>query len=284
MSAPREAALIAGCGYVGQALALHLAARGVAVYALRRTPIEIAPGITSIALDLTKPLPDDNLPSDIDFVIYAASADRRDEAAYRRAYVAGPRNLMDGIARRGHRLRRWVSLSSTGVYGYTDGRWVDETSPTASSGTGAVLEEGERVVTTSGLPAIVLRLGGIYGPGRRNLIDRVRAGAAPCPSGPPQFTNRMHRDDIVAAIDHLLTLDEPESLYLGVDDDPADTATVVRWLAEAIGAPMPKVGLPSDGRPNKRCSNARLRASGFTFRYPSFREGYRQVLAELQGS
>lgn len=281
MSGPRETALIAGCGYVGRALALHLAARGVAVYALRRTPIEVAPGIASIALDLTKPIPEGGLPSGVDFVIYAASADRRDEAAYRRAYVDGPRNLMDGLARCGHRVRRWVSLSSTGVYGYTDGRWVDETTPTASSGTGAVLEEGERVVTASGLPAIVLRLGGIYGPGRRNLIDRVLAGAAPYPSGPPQFTNRMHCDDIVAAVDHLLTLDRPEALYLGVDDDPADTATVVRWLAEATGAPTPIAGPPTGNRPNKRCSNARLRASGFAFRYPSFREGYRQVLAEL---
>lgn len=273
--------LIAGCGYVGTALALQLAERGDVVFALRRRPIPLAPGVSTIGLDLAQPFAPEALPPQIDTVVYAASADSRSEDAYRRAYVGGPLHLIDALGRGGAPPHRFLLLSSTGVYSHADGRWVDEATPTESRGTGAILEEGERRVLSAGVPAIVLRLGGIYGPGRRSLIDRVLSGAAGCPQGPAQYTNRIHLADIVASIEHILGLDAPASLYLGVDDEPADTCTVVRWLAAATGARPPQ-SVPAQGdRPNKRCRNARLRGSGFVFRYPTFREGYTQVLREL---
>lgn len=270
--------LIAGCGYVGTALGESLAQRGHSVFGARRTPGVIAPGVASVTVDVTAPLEPSSLPDAIDTVVYAVAADSRDESDYRRAYVTGVENLLATLRRRRDPIRRFVLLSSTGVYGQTDGRWVDEDTPTESRGTGAILEEGERTALAAEVPAVVLRLGGIYGPGRLSLIDRVRAGAAGCPAGAPQYTNRMHRDDIVAAVEHILDLPTPAPLYLGVDDEPADTATVVRWLAAELAAPEPKTVPAEPGRPNKRCRNRLLRASGFALRFPTFREGYRDIL------
>jgi nucleoside-diphosphate-sugar epimerase len=273
--------LIAGCGYVGGALAASASARGETVFGLRRTQRPLPAGVGSVVADLAEPASLAALPGDIDSVVYAASADERSEVAYRRAYVDGPLTLLRHLERRGDPLRRFLLVSSTGVYGQADGSWIDEDTPTLSRGTGAVLEEGERRCLESAASTVVLRLGGIYGPGRRNLIDRVLSGQAGCPGGVPVYTNRIHLDDIVAAIEHLLAAETPSPVYLGVDHEPADTCTVVRWLAEQTGAPAPLAIAAEPVRTNKRCRNDRLVASGFRFRYPTFREGYTQVLERL---
>jgi nucleoside-diphosphate-sugar epimerase len=128
---------------------------------------------------------------------------------------------------------------------------------------------------------MVLRLGGIYGPGRDRTVRRVRSGEAECP---PRgvYGNRIHRDDAARALRHLLTLPDPESVYLGVDRDPAELREVYGWIAGRVGAADPCADAPprDDGDPagrrgtNKRCSSERLAASGFEWRYPTYREGY----------
>jgi nucleoside-diphosphate-sugar epimerase len=138
-------------------------------------------------------------------------------------------------------------------------------------------------VRDAGLPAVVLRLGGIYGPGRDRLVRELREGRARLRPGPPRYTNRIHRDDAAAALLHLLDLAEPAPLQLGVDCEPADQNDVLRWLARALGLAVPPFGdaeRPAGGRPgtSKRCRNARLLASGFVFRYPTYREGYAGTL------
>ena len=134
----------------------------------------------------------------------------------------------------------------------------------------------------TGITPVVLRLGGIYGPGRTRLIDQVRGGTAVAPAE-PRYTNRIHRDDAAAAIVHLCTMAaDPGPVYLGVDNDPAELGEVQRFLAAELGLPRPAsaavCGEPSRGG-NKRCSNALLRSTGFEFTYPTFREGYRAILA-----
>lgn len=281
MNMPPPSTLIAGCGYVGRALASHLVERGHSVTGLRRSPPADTGPLWWLAADLTRPESLRNLPQNLDFVVYAASADGRSETAYRSAYVDGLRNLLDQLRKQANNPAKILLVSSTGVYDQTGGAWVDEDSPTAASGTGGVLAEGERVLLDSPLPGIVLRLGGIYGPGRRRLIDRVLAGESPIPTGEPRYTSRIHLEDIVRAIAHLLTLEQPDPLYVGVDDDPAETATVVRWMATRLGAPEPPRRDVPVTRSNKRCRNTRLRESGFEFTYPTFREGYEQVFRDL---
>lgn len=178
-------------------------------------------------------------------------------------------------------LRRLVYVSSTAVYAQDDGSWVDETSPTTPSHfSGQRLREGEDLALAAGVSAAVLRLAGIYGPGRSRLIDEVRSGAAVVGDGPPMWTNRIHRDDCAGAIAHLLALPAPAPIWLGVDHEPADRGLVLDWLADRLGVPRPRrVPGATRGRGgNKRCDGGRLRAAGYVFRYPTFRDGYTAML------
>jgi nucleoside-diphosphate-sugar epimerase len=196
--------------------------------------------------------------------------------------------LADRVARTSPALQRFLLVGSTAVYHQMGGAWVDEASPTQPAHfSGRRLLEGEAALAEAGLPATVLRLGGIYGPGRTSLLQRVGAGQASVAPGPPHHVNRIHRDDAAAAIVHLLALSEAPHLLLGVDDDPAPEAVVLGWLADRLGVPTPpEAPRAADGRRragNKRCRNARLRATGFAFTYPTFREGYGALLVAAGG-
>ena len=272
--------LIAGCGYVGSALATRLAAAGHDVWGLRRRPDRLPAGVTPVAADLSDPSTLGELPDGLDALVYSAGAGAADPTAYRRAYVQGPRNLLDAL---GDAPPRVLFTSSTAVYGQRAGEWVDEGSETRPADfRGEILLEAEASLADAAPAAVVLRLAGIYGPGRDRLVRQVAAGEARCGPG-PDWTNRIHRDDAAGALGHLLTLRAPESLYLGVDTEPAERCAVLRWLARELGAPEPPVDAGERGgarRPaDKRCSGARLRASGYRFRYPSWREGYAELLA-----
>lgn len=275
--------LVAGCGYVGTALAEQLAAAGHEVWGLRRSPQEPSGGVTFIAADLSRPETLEALPEGLDLVAYTTAADERSEAAYREAYVEGPRNLLAALKAQGQAVQRVAFTSSTGVYGQNQGEWVDESSPTEpTSFTGRILLEGEQVfLEQSPFPAIVLRLSGIYGPGRTRLIDRVRSGEVRRLEE-PRYTNRIHRDDCAGALRHLLLLSEPKSLYIGVDEEPADLSDVYDWLSQELGQGPVPVQDPPEGpvRTGKRCRGQRLRESGYRFAYSTFREGYREMLGE----
>lgn len=274
--------LIAGCGDLGTGLGERLASDGAAVLGLRRNPEGLPGGIEPVAADLrsaeTLAGALDPLPAP-DTVVIAVTADERDAEAYRATYLRGTVNLQRCLAEQGASPRRTVFVSSTAVYGQRDGSWVDEDSPTnPRSGTGTVIRETEQRVLAGPGRGVVVRFGGIYGPGRTRLLDRVRAGEASYPEI-PQYTNRIHRDDCVGVLHHLLGLSQPEEVYAAVDHDPADRGTVLRWLAERLDAPSPRRtrGTGRRGR-NKRVANGRLVGSGYEFRYPTFREGYQSLI------
>lgn len=270
--------LIAGCGYVGRALGARLAAAGAEVWGLRRSAVADAQGgIRPIAADLTDPSALFDLPGDLDAVVYAASAGGSTPEAYEAAYLRGLDNLLGVVT-----PRRLIFVSSTAVYGDRQGAWTDEESPTAPDHfSGRILLEAERIALCGPWPAVVLRLGGIYGPGRERLIREVAEGRATRPAE-PLFTNRIHRDDAAGAIAHLLALDRPEAVYLGVDSEPVDLGAIYAWIAARLGRPEPEpASAHGEGRPtrgSKRCSNARLLASGYRFAFPTFREGYGELV------
>jgi nucleoside-diphosphate-sugar epimerase len=287
--------LIAGCGDLGAALAQPLLADGHRVLGLRRRAAELPAGVEPVAADLADAAglaaALDRLGVEgVDALVYTAAADGADDLAYRRAYVDGLRNAIGWAA--GRPRPPWVLFtSSTAVFAQRDGSWVDEESPTEPTQfRGVRMLEAERALAASGLPAVTVRLGGLYGPGRTRLIERVRAGRASIRPGPPRWTNRIHRADAAGALRHLLEAalrGEPgASLYVGVDDEPADEAEVVRWLAARLGAPPPRLAADAESggegdASNRRCRNARLRATGYRFRFPTFREGYADVIAGM---
>lgn len=276
--------LLAGCGDLGTETGLRFAAAGHRVVGWRRSPDKLPAEIEGVATDLsTAELP--HVPADTTAVVIAVAADASTEEAYRTAYVNGVANVLDALERDGVAPERVLFVSSTAVYGDAGGGWIDEnTTPEPTGFSGRVMLEAEELLLKrfdgTGTSPVVLRLGGIYGPGRTRLIDQVRTGAALIPDQ-PRYTNRIHRDDAAGAIVHLLSMpDALRPVYLGVDNDPAELGDVLRFLAAELGLDVPATGSLGDARGgNKRCSNALLRGTGLSYKYPSFREGYRDILA-----
>lgn len=281
--------LIAGCGYVGAELARRLRSAGHDVVGWRR---RAAPGSGAVSVDVTDRVAVARAlghATGFELIVYAVGAERGDEASYRRAYLEGLVALRDGVAAAG-RSPRWVCFtSSTSVYHQDSGEWVDEASPTQpDSFRGRILLEAERILREGFAATTALRLGGIYGPGRTRLAARVRDREPTLEPGPPRYTNRIHRDDAAGVLAQLagwaLAGREVPELLLGVDDEPATQRAVLTWLAEQLGVPLVErapgaaTGAASRRPGSKRCRNDRLRAAGYAFKYPNFRDGYRAVL------
>src|SRR5688500_18247977 len=278
--------LVAGAGYVGEALLERLAGVGCPAYSLRRNPEQPAGGARRIVADLTDPPTLSRLPPDLRFIVYLVSPDSSSDAAYEAAYVTGLKNLLESAAVAGSKLERVLFASSTAVYAQNDGSWVDEAAPTLPEGFGGRrLLEAEQIVRSAGVPHVIVRFAGIYGPGRERLLSSVRDGTAVVGTA-SHITNRIHRDDCAGFLLHLMSLESPASLYVGVDDEPSDLGAVLTWLADTLGAPPPRVAEnPSAGRGGyKRCSNQRLRDTGYQLMYPSFREGYGALIRAQAGA
>jgi nucleoside-diphosphate-sugar epimerase len=271
--------LIVGCGYVGESLARVLLAQDHVVYGMRRDASGLPGGIGEISADVSRADGIGLLPDGIEYVVYCVAAKARDEAAYRSVYIDGVGNVLRTLADEGQAVRRLLFTSSTAVYGQSRGEWIDEDAPARPKGfAGETMLLAEGLVRGSRYPSTVLRLGGIYGPGRTGLVDQVQAGRIP-PASAAGFTNRIHRDDAARAIAHLLLHADPEPLYLGVDCEPADRLDVYRWLGAELGVELRESEEGARRQAgSKRCSNARLLKSGYEFLHPTFREGYADVL------
>ncbi|HEX5304859.1 MAG TPA: NAD-dependent epimerase/dehydratase family protein [Dyella sp.] len=273
-----ERVLLAGCGDLGLRVARRLVARGDTVFALRRhPPPAAADGITWLAGDMTRADRLPPLPPGISQLVHLPTPGARDEVAYRAVFVDGLRHLIAALDAAS--LTRVLFVSSTAVYGDSAGEWVDEETPTDPPGfNGAVLREAERWLGAQPVTGITLRLAGLYGPGRLQLIERLRAGMARAPRTQAHWANRIHVDDAAAAIVHLLALSDPQAVYVGVDDTPLPIDVLYDHLAALAGAPPPADGPGPTGIGSKRLRNARLRASGWAPQWPDAREGYAVLL------
>ncbi|MGE8179158.1 NAD-dependent epimerase/dehydratase family protein [Pseudomonas fluorescens] len=281
MSAP--SVLIAGCGDVGGRLATQLLASGWEVHGLRRDISRLPEGVIGVAGDLfNKDCPATWPVGAVDYLVYCAAATDHDEAGYRAAYVQGLQHVLEWLNDYGQEPKRLLFVSSSSVYGQQNGEWIDETSPTQAAGySGRVMLEAEQIALNSGIPASLVRLTGIYGPGREWLLSQVRQGYRVA-IDPPLYANRIHVDDAAGLLAFLLLRAERDEAlddcYIGVDDAPAPLAEVVGWLREYLGVTEWSEDASVRRTGSKRCSNARAKALGWTPRYPSFREGYAAIL------
>lgn len=279
-----------GCGYTATRLARRVLAAGGRVSGTRRdadgvTALEAA-GITGHRFDGSAALPATAFDGVTHVLVSIPPGPDGDDGvlSHHGDTLAG----LDSL--------RWAGLlSTTGVYGDTDGEWVDEDAPL-----NPMNERTERRVAAerrwldwgeaTGKAVQVFRLPGIYGPGR-SVFERLRSGSARRIAKPGQVFNRVHVDDIGTGL--LLAMDHPDAglVFNLTDDEPASAATVLAHGAELAQLPVPPL-VPfeeADLSPmarqfyaeNKRVSNARARRElGFRPRYPTYREGLAAILAE----
>ncbi len=196
-------------------------------------------------------------------------------------------------------LRAIVYLSTIGVYGDHGGAWVDETSAAVSRserGRARLAAEAQwrALGAATGASTHILRLAGIYGPGRNPLI-KLRQGEARRIAKPGQVFNRAHVEDIAQAIGLALAAPGPGGVWNVADEEPAPPQDVIAFAAQLLGIePPPEEPFETaDMTPmarsfyadNKRVSIARLkRELGFTPKYPTYREGLRALAAAGEGA
>jgi nucleoside-diphosphate-sugar epimerase len=270
--------LVAGAGWLGLALVKAFVARGDRVTAVRRSAERLLAvkqlGATPLPLDLASSRAVDLLPRELDAIVACQSSHADSPEAYRAAYVDVNRTLLEAAGRSA--ARSLVYTSSTGVFGQRDSCDVDETStPLPASRSAELLVEAERIVldaAASGLNARLVRLSGLYGPGRYGILERVRSGALGLGPGQDAWMNFCQLDDAVAFVLAVLDRGRAGAVYHGSDAVPARRSEVVRWIADRLGI-EPAAGAPTGG-PDRRVLSERTRAElRVALRYPSFREG-----------
>jgi len=269
MPGNRPRLLIAGCGDLGTRLARRL--YGWRVHGLRRHPSRLPSDIVPVTGDLARPRTLDAVAGYWDAVVYTATPGEFTARAYRRTYVDGLRALLQRVD-----SSRWITVSSTAVYGQDDGEWVDERSPTEPRRfNGEILLQAERLTREAG--GVVVRFSGIYGPGRDALIRKLREGGVGCRREPPVWTNRIHAEDCAAALAHLVGMTAPEAVYVASDRCPAPRWDVLEWLAGRLGVDGPEEIDDQRGQ-GKRVRAERLFAGGVALQYPDYRAGYSEML------
>ena len=274
--------LIFGLGYTGTALARAAAQAGLAVtVATRQTDPIPPPGVTLAAFDAAP------IAAATHLVATAAPGERGDPVIARHAAAIQAAPAL-----------RWIGyMSTTGVYGDRGGGWVDETTeprPTSARGQRRVDAERAWAAIRPAAAVDLLRLAGIYGPGR-SVLDDVRSGRARRVVKPGHLFGRIHRDDIAGALLAAIGQDRPAGIRVlnGADDEPAATADVTAEAARLLGAPLPPLvpfaealaTMSAMGRSfwadDRKVSSARTQqALGRSWLHPTYREGLRAILAE----
>lgn len=271
--------LIVGYGDIGRRLANELLGAGHQVTAVSRrlhVAETVNPALRFLQQDALHA--DFAQLPDIDYAYVILTPDQSDAAGYRRAYYDTVQPLQQAL--QSHPLQRLVFVSSTGVYGDNQGQWLDEESPVRPvSVTSSWLFEAEQAWRKSGFPVTIVRPSGIYGAGRERLLNWVRQGR---PVSDPQWSNRIHQDDVAGFLAYLLTLPEPQDTYILTDDLPVCQREVLDWLADQLQLPRVPVRPAVPDAIGKKLSNQRLRQTGYPLRYCNFKQGYGPLLNQPQ--
>jgi len=267
-----------GLGGLGSLLAQAFSAQGWWVQGARRHPGPHEPEV--LAMDAAQPWTL-TLPARPTDIVLCLSPGGRTEADYQRAYVAPAQAGLAWCQQWAPQAHVWL-ISSTSVYAQDQGEWVDETSPAEPQrATARCIRQAEQIWLESPQPATVLRLAGLYGPGREYLL-RQAAQPLGIANSEPIYTNRIHVDDVAAALVHLILRRQRQAPVAGIynvaDQDPAPLQDVLPAIRRALAWPEPQQTARLD-RGSKRVSSMALADAGFQWRYPSWQQGYAAVLA-----
>lgn len=273
-----EKVLIVGCGDLGCAVATQLLESGIKAIGLRRG-IQQFTGFEMIRTDVTCPETLSVLSSiKPQIIIYCVAAGGQSDDEYRSAYVDGLRNVLAAQVDN-HQLKHVFFVSSTRVYGQNTELLIDESVEALPADFGGErLLEAEQLLSSLRGGGTVLRLSGIYGPGRLRMI-RLAESPASWPK-PNTWSNRIHRDDaaafIVFLVKQVIAGYKLQPCYIVTDSNPVAQHEVLRWLAEKISVNIPEQMPPVAG--GKRLDNSRMRATGFELKYHDYRAGYATLL------
>jgi nucleoside-diphosphate-sugar epimerase len=268
--------LIVGYGDLGQALGLLLAEDGFSVSGLRRSECSRGGGVSMLVGDVTRPETLTQLAEiDPQILVYCVAASEQTDDSYRAHYVDGLRNVLAAL-KPATSLKHVFFVSSTRVYGQACDALLDENIAAIPSDFGGQrLLEAEQLLEDVSCGHTVLRLSGIYGPGRRYLLNLV-ADPLRWPSQ-NTWTNRIHRDDAAAFVAYLIKQvssgDMIDACYIVTDSKPVPQHEVLRWLAVSMGCHVGSANAPPPSS-GKRLSNARMLATGFRLYYPDYQSGY----------
>ena len=259
---------------------------GCQVTAVRRQPSSLPPVFNAVATDY---LTDQGLDAlegiNADAVVVTPVPAEMTDEGYRTGYVA----LIERLAERGYLQAdtRGVMVSSTRVYAESNGGWVTEQSAlNQQEPKSLAIQAAEQSLLAASPQMRVLRASGLYGRESGMLLSRVRRGLASV--APERFSNRIHRDDLSACIAQILSgnlvFPDAEAIVTASDDCPATLGEVESWLADLLGVTLTEQAAGGVARGHRRCDNSRLKARGYRFRYPSYREGYRAALGLTEQS
>lgn len=285
--------LIIGCGFLGlrvarEILKLDPSAKVVgATRTDRRHPELIAAGVKPILIDVVETTAFDSIkfPSQI---VHCVGFDRSSGQSRNLVTLDGLDNLTLALAS-GLWTGRFVYVSSTGVYGQTDGSWVEESSATAPiTESGRVALRAEALLrstpTVAWASPVVVRLTGLYGPGRIIGLGGITRGD-PIQGDPERWLNLIHVDDAARAVVAALLIDNPRGLYLACDDRPVKRREYYETLARRLGAPAPRFEPGTGVEPDKRVRNTLMREElGVNPTYPDFLAGLDDALSDASGS
>ncbi|HUG20014.1 MAG TPA: SDR family oxidoreductase [Planctomycetaceae bacterium] len=274
--------LVIGCGYLGERVARAWQQQGSEVFALTRSTETAARfrslGIVPIVGDVLQP---ETLifPEEIATCLYAVGLDRTSNFSQRNVYVGGLSNVLQAES---FSPRELIYISSTSVYGQEDGSWVDETSPTESeTESGRVCRDAEELIRSqSKSPANVIRLSGIYGPGRLLArIDQLK-NREPLRGNPEAWLNLIHVEDACRAVLACEATGRASETYLVSDDRPVIRREYYTRLAELAEAPEP-VFQNDSASLGKRCRNRKARSElQLELKFPSIEAGLPPLFAD----
>lgn len=284
--------LIIGCGYLGERVAHRWRDAGQDVFIVTRSQTRADAfrnqGYGAIVADVTQPETLGQLPG-TDTVLFAVGFDRNKNSMHE-VYAIGLRNLLAAVPAD---TGRFIYISTTGVYGPGDGNWVDETTPPdprREGGRASLAAEQALAESPFGARSIILRLAGIYGPGRIPFIQELCEGKS-IPALASGWLNLIHVDDaaeVVIAADGVAPFVNGPRVYCVSDGHPVERGEYYSEVARQISASPPQFVEPDPNSPravraeaNRRISNARMVAElRVTLAYPDYRAGLAAILSE----